>query len=63
MWYFTSQAQETTISRGFNLTFISGKIQDGGQDDDYCCLTLQASSSATTHKIYLILLRRSKAFH
>ena len=23
----------------------------------------QASSSATTHKIYLILLRRSKAFH
>ena len=26
-------------------------------------MTSQASSSATTHKIYLILLRRSKAFH
>ena len=26
-------------------------------------VTSQASSSATTYKIYLILLRRSKAFH
>ena len=26
-------------------------------------MTSQASSSATTHKIYLIVLRRSKAFH
>ena len=26
-------------------------------------VTSQASSSATTHKIYLIVLRRSKAFH
>ena len=28
-----------------------------------CLVTLQTSSSATTHKIYFILYRRSKAFH
>ena len=39
------------------------KIHDGNQDGDYLLVTSwQASSCAITHKIYLILLRRSKAF-
>ena len=38
------------------------KIQDGGQDGRPLLQTSQASSYATTHEIYLILLRRSKAF-
>ena len=40
---------------------ILGKIEEGGQDGDHCWS--QASSSTITHKIYLILLRGSKAFH
>ena len=44
-------------------SLILGKIQDGGQDSRLLLVTSQASSSATTHEIYLILLRRSNAFH
>ena len=55
MCYFSFQAQNSTISRGFNLISNSRKIQDGGQDGDQ--FDWQASSSATTHKAYLILLK------
>ena len=41
---------------------ILGKVQDGAQDADHCWWRHRPPSSATTHKIYLILLRWSKAF-
>ena len=58
MCYFTCQAQKNHHLSQFNLISNLGKIQDGD-----IVVTSQASSSATTHKMYLILLRRSKAFH
>ena len=37
MLYFSSRAQKNiTISRGLTWFLILGKIQDGGQDGDYC---------------------------
>ena len=55
--FYMSSTKNHHLSR-FNLISNLGKIQDGD-----ILVTSQASSSATTHKIYLILLRRSKAFH
>ena len=37
MFYFSSRAQKKiSISRGLTWFLILGKIQDGGQDGDYC---------------------------
>ena len=59
MCHFTCQAQKITIYRDFNL------ICNSWWKPRWCPLlvTSQASSSATAHKTYLILLSRSKAFH
>ena len=59
MCYFTYQAQQITIYLDFNL------ISNSWQNPRWRPLlaTLKAFSSATTHKINLILLRRSEAFH
>ena len=58
MCYFSCQAQKITISRDFVSDFLYlGKSRMATIVGD-----VTASSSATTHKIYLILLRRSKAF-
>ena len=57
MLFYMSSTKNPHLSR-FNLISNLGKIQDGD-----ILVTSQAFSSATTHKIYLILLRRSKAFH
>ena len=57
--YFTREVQKIIIYRDFNL--ISNSWWDSRWRP--LLVTSQASSSATTHKIYLILLRRSKAFH
>ena len=34
--YFSFQAQTITISRGFSLISILGKIEDVSQDGDHC---------------------------
>ena len=59
MGYFTCQAQRSTNCSRFYL------ISNSWWNPRWrpCLVTSQASSSATTHKIYLMLLRRSKAFH
>ena len=54
-----SSQQKIINSRGFYLISNSWK---NPRWRPYL-MTSQASSSATTHKLYLILLRRSKAFH
>ena len=51
--------KKNTISRGFNLILNFGQNSRLRQ----LLVTSQASNSATTHKIHLILLRRSKHFH
>ena len=56
---FNVKHKKNTISRGFSLIPIS--LQNPRWWP--LLVTSQASSSATTHKIYLILLRTSKAFH
>ena len=50
--------KKITISRGFNLISNSWLNSKWRQ----LLVTSQASSSASTHEIYLVLLRRSKAF-
>ena len=63
MRYFTCSAQKIN-SHCFTWFLILDKIQDGGQDGNHAAkmatilVTSQTSSSATTHKIYLILKRR-----
>ena len=47
----------------FTWFLILGKIQDSGLRWWPCLVTSQTSSSASTHKLYLILSRRSKVFH
>ena len=42
---------------------ILGKIQDGSQDGDHCWWRHRSPAAPPPLKIYLILLRRSKAFH
>ena len=62
--YFIYQAQKkNTISRGYNLIFNSFVKSDMVAKMAPLLVTSQASSSAATDKIYLILLRRSKAVH
>ena len=63
MCYFICQAQKNTISRGYNLIFNSFVKSDMVAKMAPLLVTSQASSSAATDKIYLILLRRSKAVH
>ena len=55
--------KKNTISRGYNLIFNSFVISDMVAKMAPLLVTSQASSSAATDKIYLILLRRSKAVH
>ena len=59
MCYFSYQLQKNTISHGSNL------ILNFGQNSRWrpLLVTSQASNSATTHEIHLILLRRSKPFN
>ena len=63
MYYFTCQAQEIAIYRGFNLiSTLLGKIHDAGKMATIVMLvTSQPSTRAAAYKIYL--RRRSKAFH
>ena len=58
MCYFACQIQ--TIINVCSLYLISNSWRPRWRP---CLVTSQTSSSATTHKIYLILSRRSKAFH
>ena len=60
---FHVKHKKITISLGFNL--ISNSLPNPRRWSRWrpLLVTSQASSSSTTHKIYLILLRRSKAFH
>ena len=55
--------KKNTISRGYNLIFNSFVKSDMVAKMASLLVTSQASSSAATDKIYLILLRRSKAVH
>ena len=55
--------KKNTISRGYNLIFNSFVKLDMVAKMVPLLVTSQASSSAATDKIYLILLRRSKAVH
>ena len=55
--------KKNTISRGYNLIFNSFVKSDMVAKMAPLLVTSQASSSAATDKIYLILLRRSKAVH
>ena len=55
--------KKNTISRGYNLIFNSFVKSDMVAKMAQLLVTSQASSSAATDKIYLILLRRSKAVH
>ena len=59
MCYFSCKAKNITLSRSFNL------ISNSWSNPRWrpLLMTSQASSGATTLKIYLSLLRRSKAFH
>ena len=68
MCYFTCEAQKITIYRDFNLISDSWLNPRRRSRWRPLLVTSQASSSVTTHKIYLILLSRSrqepiKAFH
>ena len=58
MRYFACQVQ--TIINFCSLYLISNSWRPRRRP---CLVTSQTSSSATTHKIYLILSRRTKAFH
>ena len=55
--------KKNTISCGYNLIFNSFVKSDMVAKMAPLLVTSQASSSAATDKIYLILLRRSKAVH
>ena len=55
--------KKNTISCGYNLIFNSSVKSDMVAKMAPLLVTSQASSSAATDKIYLILLRRSKAVH
>ena len=61
--YFSCKAQIIAISCGFNLISNSWQNPRWRPRWRLWLVTSQASSSATAPKIYLILLRRSKAFH
>ena len=63
MCYFTCQAQTITDFLCFNLIYNFGRNPRWWPRWRTCLVTLQASSSANTHEIYLILWRRWKAFH
>ena len=58
MRYFACQVQ--TIINLCSLYLISNSWRPRWRP---CLVTSQTSSSATTHKIYLILSRRTKVFH
>ena len=55
--------KKNAISRGYNLIFNSFVKSDMVAKMAPLLVTSQASSSATSHKIYLIVLIGSKAFH
>ena len=55
--------KKNTISCGYNLFFNSFVKSDMVAKMAPLLVTSQASSSAATDKIYLILIRRSKAVH
>ena len=59
MCYFTYRAQTNCIYPDFNLILIIGKFTMATIVGD----VTGPQHTATTHKIYLILLRRSTAFH
>ena len=62
-FFFNVKHKKITIFSPFNLT--SNSLQNPRWRLRWrpLLVTSQASSSATTHKIYLILLTRTKAFH
>ena len=63
MCYFSCKHKKLPFLLVLTWFLILGKLPRWRPRRRSLLVTSQASSSATTHKIYLILLRKSKAFH
>ena len=61
--FFMSSTKKFLFLAILTWFLILGIIQDDGQEGDHCRWRHRPLLPTVAHKIYLILLRRSKAFH